>query len=73
MSVAVAAPQRDSDEPSTVSLSTVDMLSVGHSLRQLARTLGVPHGTREIYARVGASMVAAAHVTMAEQFTRRLK
>jgi hypothetical protein len=50
-----------------VQLETVDMLSVGMSLRMLARALKTPHGTREIYARVGAQMVAAAQRSMAEQ------
>lgn len=55
-----------SDEPTAVMLDTVDCLSVGMSLRMLARDMKVPHGTREVYARVGNAMVAAARLSLVE-------
>lgn len=51
----------------TVELSLIDMLSVGHSLRALAKA-GKPNAeTASIYWRVGCSMVDAANVKIAER------
>lgn len=50
-----------------VKLSLVDALGVGHSLRMLARDAKMPHGTREIYQRVGSQLVAAASSMMTER------
>jgi hypothetical protein len=48
----------------SVHIEGVDALSVGLSLRALARNQKTPHGKREIYERVGAQMVSAARAAM---------
>lgn len=45
----------------------IDALSVGQSLRMLARSQKTPHGTREVYARVGQQLVDAARVALEQQ------
>lgn len=42
----------------------IDALTVGQSLRTLARNQRTPHGTREFYARIGQQLVDAARVAM---------
>jgi len=69
----VSAPAifQDTGESCDVSLPVVDALAVGLSLQALARNLKTPHGTREIYDRVGKKMASAARAQMAQ--TRALK
>ena len=61
--LAIPAP---ADDPVTVELGLADALAVGHSLRMLARQQKTPRGTADVYARVGAQIVAAAHRQIAE-------
>lgn len=57
----------DSGETVSVDLTLIDALSVGQSLRMLARHPKTPPGTREIYARVGQQMVSKAHLAMKQR------
>lgn len=43
-----------------VTLAIADALSVGQTLRTLSRTAATPHGTREVFERVGTVMASAA-------------
>lgn len=47
-------------------LDAVDALSVGQSLRTLARQRYMPTGTADIYNRVGEQLIAAANVAIEE-------
>jgi hypothetical protein len=48
------------DQRVSVELDLADMLAIGYSLQALARQSQTPIGTKAIYTRVGAAMVAAA-------------
>lgn len=61
----------DGGDITTVALVTVDALSVGLSLQALARNMKTPHGTREIYERVGKAMATAARLEMQQRVAIR--
>lgn len=54
-------------ELATAMLDPIDALSVGQSLRVLARHQKTPHGTREIYERVGNQLVSAARIALTKK------
>lgn len=56
---------QDTGDVCDVSLSTIDALGVGQTLRSLARDRRTPHGQREILSRVGSQMVSAATAKLA--------
>ncbi len=64
----VSAPTvfTDTGEACDVTHSVVDALSVGLSLQALARSPKTPHGTREVYERVGKAMASAARAQLAQ-------
>jgi len=61
----------DGGDVTNVALVTVDALSVGLSLQALARHPKTPHGTREIYERVGKAMATAARLEMHQRVAIR--
>lgn len=67
MAVAAAPIVFSGEATCTVELSTADALGVAHSMRTLVRSAKLPPGTAEIYNRVAAQMIAAAHVSIAQR------
>lgn len=67
---AIGQTDRETGDTCMVQHETIDALAVGQSLRMLARSEKTPHGTREVYSRVGAQMVAAAQLALVKQGRR---
>ncbi len=69
--ISIPEIHHDTGEVCTVSHAVVDALSVGLSLQALARNPKTPHGTREIFERVGKEMSTAARAQLCQQGAMR--